>query len=112
MKLKVGNKNYDLNFGIGFVRELNKTYGLGANKGVTLGMGLMKALSGLRSYDPDSLSQVLYTGTWADAARPTQEAVDRMLDDENTDIEKLFDDVHAELAKANATKIALKNLRA
>lgn len=111
MKLKVGSKNYDLNFGIGFVRELDLRYGLGAN-GTSFGMGLTKALYGLRVYDPASLSDVLYTATHADAVRPDPKAVDRMLEDDNTDIEKLFDDVATELSKANAVKLAVKNLKA
>ena len=44
--------------------------------------------------------------------RPTQEAIDHVLEDDNTDIEKLFDGVMNELATANATKIAVKNLQA
>ena len=111
MKLKVGSKNYDLNFGIGFVRNLDKYYGVSV-QGMSFGMGLTQALSVLRVYDPDCLSEVLYIATWSDASRPTQEAFDRVLEDDNTDIEKLFDDVVKELATANATKIAVKNLQA
>lgn len=111
MKLKVGSKNYDLNFGIGFVRNLDKYYGVSV-QGMSFGMGLTKSLSGLRVYDPACLSEVLYIATWADATRPTQEAIDRVLEDDNTDIEKLFDGVMKELATANATKIAVKNLQA
>ena len=111
MKLKVGSKNYDLNFGVGFVRNLDNYYGMSV-QGMSFGMGLTKALSGLRVYDPASLSEVLYIATWADATRPTQEAIDRVLEDDNTDIEKLFDGVMNELATANATKIAVKNLQA
>lgn len=111
MKIKVGNKNYELNFGIGFVRELDQRNGVGA-KGVKFGMGLTKTLYGMRVYDPACLSDILYSATWADSTRPMPQAVDRMLESENTDIEKLFDDVTAELSKANAVKLAVKNMKA
>ena len=55
MKLKVGRKNYDLNFGIGFDRNLDKYYGVSV-KGMSLGLGLTKSLSCLRVYDPACLS--------------------------------------------------------
>lgn len=111
MKINVGNKNYDLNFGVGFVRELDQRNGVGA-KGVKFGMGLTKTLYGMRVYDPACLSDILYSATWADKTRPAPEAVDRMLELEDTDIEKLFDDVTAELDKANSIKLAVKNMRA
>ena len=67
-----------------------------------------KALPALNAYDPAVLSEVIQC-----AAEPSVSLakVDGLIDDPETDIEKLFTDVLKELSEANAVKLAAKKLK-
>lgn len=119
MQITIGKKTYNLNFGVRFVRELDKIAGVKVNtQGVTqsFGMGLTVSMPSLRQYDPATLSDVLYCATWDNKQRPSQNAIDDYIDNDDTDIIKLFDDVTAEMNKANAIKAVMskmpKNIKA
>lgn len=115
MQVTIGKKDYSLNFGVHFVREIDKLVGVEMSIQGTkqsLGFGLTKAVLGLKSYDSAMLSTIIYAAAWDNKKRPSQTEVDNFLDNPDTDIEKLFDDVTAEMMKANAVKVATKNLKA
>lgn len=108
MELTINGKKYQLNFGVGFVRDLDEKYGMSNQAGFSLGMALTKALPALKAYDPAVLSEVIQC-----AAEPSVSLakVDGLIDDPETDIEKLFTDVLKELSEANAVKLAAKKFR-
>jgi hypothetical protein len=110
MELTINDKKYTANFGVRFVRELDKSAGLNV-QGASFGMGLSKALVGLKSYDPATLSDVLYFGMLSTGGHPTQVQLDKWLDND-ADVEKLFDEVIKELNESNSVKVAAKNLKA
>ncbi|MDY3702780.1 MAG: tail assembly chaperone [Limosilactobacillus coleohominis] len=110
MELTINDKKYTANFGVRFVRELDKSAGLNV-QGASFGMGLSKALVGLKSYDPATLSDVLYFGMLSTGSHPTQVQLDKWLDND-ADVEKLFDEVIKELNESNSVKVAAKNLKA
>lgn len=109
MEVTIKGKKYQLNFGVGFVRNLDHFYGLSNKSGFNLGMGLTKTIPALKGYDPAALAEVIQC-----AAEPavTLSDVDSLIDNPKTDIEKLFNDVQKELNEANAVKLAVKNLKA
>lgn len=109
MQLKINDKNVNLNFGVRFVRELDKVAGMTVN-GQSFGFGLTKSLPALQAYDPAVLSDVLYCAAWDNKVRPTQKAIDEFIDND-ADLEKVFDEVHAAIAKSNAVKVAAKNMK-
>lgn len=111
MQIKIGEKEYELNFGVKFVRLLDQTHGLSVN-GMQFGQGLTKMLYGLQAYDPACLADVIYAATWANKKRPTLVQIEAMIEDPETDIEKLFDNVIAEMNKSNAIKVASKKMKA
>lgn len=108
MELTINGKKYQLNFGVGFVRTLDEKYGMSNQAGFSLGMALTKALPALKSYDPAVLAEVIQC-----AAEPALSLakVDSLIDDPDTDVEKLFSDVLKELSEANAVKLAAKKLK-
>lgn len=119
MQIKIKNKNYNLNFGVRFVRELDKVAGMKIEQnGIeqSFGMGVTMSLPSLNQYDPATLSDVLYCAAWDNAKRPSQNAIDDFIDDPETDLSKLFDDVMKEMNEANAIKVVVsklpKNLKA
>lgn len=108
MELTINGKKYQFYFGVGFVRQLDQRYGMQNNAGFSLGMGLTKALPALELYDTATLAEVLEC-----AAEPSISLhdIDSYLDAPDTDIEKVFKDVSKDLSKANAVKLAAKNLK-
>ncbi|WP_314737070.1 tail assembly chaperone [Limosilactobacillus urinaemulieris] len=106
MQIKIGKKDINLNFGVRFVRELDKLKGMEVEvQGIKqkFGMGLTVVLPSLRQFDPATLSDVLYCASWDNKSRPTQKAIDDFIDND-ADLDKLFDEVLDELQKANAVK--------
>lgn len=108
MEITIKGKKYQLHFGVGFVRALDKHYGLSNNAGFSLGMGLTKAIPSLQIYDTAVLSEVIQC-----AAEPAVSLsdVDDYIDDPKTDIEKLFADVSKAMTESNAVRLSAKNLR-
>lgn len=112
MQVKINNKEVELKFGVKFVRELDKVAGLDVN-GASFGMGLTKSIPALNTADPAVLADVIYSAASTNKAfRPSQDDVDNFIDDYDSDLEKLFDDVTKEMSAANAIKVALKNAQA
>lgn len=111
MQIKIKNNEYNLNFGVRFVRELDKVAGVTLNQnGVkqSFGMGVTRNIIPLRQYDPATLATVLKCATWDNVKRPNQKEIDDFIDNPETDLEKLFDDVLAEMDQANAIKVVTK----
>lgn len=54
MKVTIDNKDYELNFGMGFVRALNKAQGMIVEQ-VNIGNAIEKTLPGLLARDPEML---------------------------------------------------------
>ncbi|GBG94648.1 hypothetical protein LFYK43_11070 [Ligilactobacillus salitolerans] len=112
MQVKINGKEIELKFGVKFTRELDKIAGLDV-QGASFGMGLTKTIPALNTADPAALSDVIYAATSTVLSfRPSQDDVDDFIDGYEGDLEKLFDDVIAEMGKANAIKVALKNAQA
>lgn len=108
MQLTINGKKVQLNFGVGFVRELDRFYGLSNQAGFNLGLGLTKAIPGLKSYDTSVLSEVIQC---ASEPNVSLAEVDTLIDNPKTDVEKLFDEVLKGLEEANAVKLAVKKLK-
>lgn len=79
MKITINGKEQELNFGVRFVRELDKVAGMEAG-GMSLGMGLTKSLPALNAYDPAVLSDVIYSATFRNSPRVGRNDVDDYLD--------------------------------
>ena len=103
MELTIENKTYDFRFGIGFVRYFDGKSSIEQN-GVQFGIGLETLIPNLLTGNTVTLSDCLFVANRTENPRVTQEQLDNYIDNENTDIDGLFDDVLKELKKSNATK--------
>lgn len=114
MIIEIKEKEYELKFGIKFVRELDKQHST-IHNGLRFGVGLDYILPLFFTGDVVTLSEILYTATCTEKKRPTHDEIDAFVE-EYEDLEKLFDEVADELKKQNATKkkaVAMeKNLQA
>lgn len=103
MTLNINDKEYEIYFGIAFVRALDEKYSTPGAGGAKFGIGLETYISKLFTGDAVALSEVLYAGTASEKTRPTQKLIDQYID-ECEDIDALFEEVFDELKKQNATK--------
>lgn len=106
MELTIQEKVYQFNFGMGFMREINKKHKQPVDgwANVEKSMGLVYSISSLFDNDIEELVEVLYAANIGQNPRVTKTLLDSYIDDENTDIDKLFEEVLDDLKHANATK--------
>ena len=90
-ELQINKSTYEFNFGMGFMREINKTIAVPVEniKGKTKDIGLQYKV--------------------AEMLERTE--LDKPIEDENTDIDALFDTVLGFLENANATKKTTRELK-
>lgn len=113
-EITVAGKVYPFHFGMGFMREINKKVGttIDGLPDVKKNMGLQYYVAGILDGDIEALVEVLDTANKGQKPRITRDLLDSYIDDPETDIEKLFDDVLDFLSNANATKKITQMLKA
>lgn len=106
MELTINGKVYEFNFGMGFLREVNKkaTVQVDGVKGAEKNLGLRMAVAGIVDGDVETLVDVLDLANKGRDPRATKTVLDSYIDDPDTDIDKLFEDVMDFLKKTNATR--------
>lgn len=109
MQLKINGSEYNLYFGVGFVRELDKKYFLTSMQGIKFGQGLDKGIPELLGQSHVTLSDMLHAATVSERQRPVQAEVDKYIDDLSVEeLEQLFDEVIEELKKQNIAGAKIK----
>lgn len=106
MELTIEGQVYQFNAGMGFVRKIEKKMQVpikGA-PGKMQDIGLSYMLGGIIDGDPDALVEVLDYMNEGQEPRITKNALDKYLEDEDTDIDALFEKVINFLSSANCTK--------
>lgn len=105
-ELTIDNNVYQFTFGMGFVREVNKMYQkpIDGIPGKNENVGLQMMVAGLYSRDAEYLVTVLEAANKTHNPRVTRMMLDNYIDEPNTDIDALFDEVMDFLRTANATK--------
>lgn len=106
MELTINGHVYEFNFGMRFLREVNKkaTAQVDGVKGAERNLGLRMAVAGIVDGDVESLVDVLDLANKGRDPRATKTVLDSYIDDPDTDIDKLFEDVMDFLKKTNATR--------
>ena len=106
--MEIKGTEYEVHFGIKFIRELDKKYDI-ERENMKFGACLEMIVPLLIGYDATKLSEVLYLSTCTEKKRPNQESVDEYVEN-HEDIEKLFEEVMDELKNSNATRLKVKDL--
>lgn len=77
--IEINGKEFELNFGIGFVNQLDEMYKSSGN-GIELGTGLQYAVIYLKDYNPAQLANMIFAATrFAKGPKPTVEAIEGWL---------------------------------
>ena len=111
-ELTINEKVYQFHFGMGFMREINKKVGVPVDglPDVKKNIGLQYMVAGVIDGDLEALVEVLEVANKGKTPRITRDQLDSFIDDENTDIESVFENVIDFLKSANATKKTMKTL--
>ena len=107
------NEVYQFNAGMGFVKEINKTVQIPVDgaPSVKQNAGVRYKIGQLLDGDVEALVDVLDVANKGQSLRATRTLLEKYIEDESTDIDKLFEDVLNFLSNANCTKKAVRELR-
>ena len=111
MELTINGQVYQFNFGMGFLREANKT--VTEKVGSTdqkKGTGATYMIAGIMDGDPEDLVNTLDLANKGQNPRVTRALLDSYIENPETDIDQLFEDTLDFLEKANATKKIVERL--
>ena len=113
MELTINGTVYEFNFGMGFLREINKRVQTPVDglKGVDKNIGLQFTVASIIDGDVEALVDALDIANKGMNPRLTRQALDAYIDDADTDIDGLFTMVIDFLSKANATKKTVASLQ-
>ena len=105
-EITIKGQVYNLNFGMGFLRAINKTVSIPVEgmPGIKKDIGLRYTVMKLYDGDIDTLESVIDLANKGQDTRVTRALLDEFIEDEETDIEAVFEMVMDFLYKANATK--------
>lgn len=105
-ELEMNGQVVNLNFGMGFLREINRTLSAPVNglNGVTQNIGLRYTVARLLDSDVEALVEVIDLANKGCEPRVTKSAIDLFIENEDTDIDEVFEKVLGFLEKANVTK--------
>ena len=112
-ELTIENEVYQFNAGMGFVKEINKTVQIPVDgaPSVKQNAGVRYKIGQLLDGDVEALVDVLDVANKGQNVRATRTLLEKYIEDESTDIDKLFEDVLDFLSNANCTKKAVRELR-
>ena len=111
-EITINGTVYKFKIVIGFVREVSSRRQVTLDSGMKEDVGLEYVIAKIQEGDIVALADVLNLGNkYAGEPRLTKSVIEGYLEDENTDIERLFDDVLFFFEKSNATKKKVKKIK-
>lgn len=112
-ELTINNVVYNFRFGMGFIRAINKTMStpIDGIPGERQNVGLRYKIGCLYDGDVEALVDVLDFANKTEKPRVTRDLLDSYIDDPDTDIDALFNEVLDFLRQNNATKKVVAELQ-
>ena len=111
-ELTINNEVYQLNFGMGFLREMNQKISVPVDgmPGVKKNVGLRYGIANVIDGDIETLEEVIDLANKGQKPRLTKKILDEHIENEDTDIDELFDTVVGFLKTANVTRKETKSI--
>ena len=110
MELQIKGQVYQFKFGFGFMREIDKQQIVKAPNGTQQNIGFQMAVGGILDGDAQALEDVLLLANKGQEPRLTADVLAEYIEDEETDVDALFDGVIDFLKKSNVSKKKTLNL--
>jgi hypothetical protein len=104
MQLTINDTDYNFRFGIGFVNKLDQK-NIITRENIKFGAGLELSVGKVLDQSVPELAEILLTANATEVPKLQKKDLYDYIDDENTDIEELFNEVTEELKNSNATKL-------
>ena len=113
MELTINGQVYQFNFGMGFLREANKTVSEKISNATDKrkDVGATYMIAGIIDGDPEDLVDVLDLANKGQTPRVTRALLDSYIENPDTNIDQLFEDTLDFLEKANVTKKIAERLK-
>ena len=113
MELTINGQVYQFNFGMGFLREANKTVSEKITNATDTkkDVGATYMIAGIMDGDPEDLVNALDLANKGQNPRVTKALLDSYIENPDTDIDQLFEDTMDFLERANATKNIVERLK-
>lgn len=112
-ELTINGQPYAFCFGMGFLKTINaKASAKVPNTNYSINTGLKFIMAQVIDRDLEALAEVLMTANAGMNPRLSQKEMYKWLEDEDTDIESVFDTVIDFFGKANVTKMMYRELTA
>lgn len=108
-ELTINGTTYEFNFGMGFIRQIDPKHTQKAN-GITQNIGLVVEMAKILEGDLTALYECLRMANKGFTPRLEQADFDKWVEDPDTDIEKVFEDVESFFANSNCCKMMYKRL--
>lgn len=111
-ELTINEEVYQLNFGMGFLREMNQKISVPVDgmPGVKKNVGLRYGIANVIDGDIEMLEEVIDIANKGQKPRVTKKILDEYIEDESTDVDELFDTVVGFLKTANVTRKETKSI--
>lgn len=109
-ELTIKDKVYPFRFGLGFVREIDKTKQENVD-GNKVDVGLSYAVAGLLDESPIDVVEILVIANKTETPRVTRALLDEYIEDEGTDLEGLCKEILGFFETGNATKKATEKTK-
>ncbi|MBG9366558.1 tail assembly chaperone [Streptococcus sp. NLN64] len=106
-QIEINGKSFDLHYGIGFIREMDKRHEVNGN-GVSFGMGIQAAVIYLQDYNPVILADIIQAATITLRNRPSISEIELWIEEQGDNLEQAFDDFLSDLKTAPMTKLKVK----
>ena len=113
MKLKINGQEYQLEFGMKFINELDKRYSVNY-QGFQFGMGVNMAFMYLNQYNPTVIQNIIAAAIAHEKNRPTESEIEEAIVQyaiENDGLDKLFEQLQEELGKSPLLKATIKRFQ-
>ncbi|MCL2865623.1 MAG: tail assembly chaperone [Lachnospiraceae bacterium] len=112
-ELTMNGQVYQFHFGIGFLKEINKKISTAVPDAPSIkkNIGLRYYIASIFDGDIEALTEVLFVANKGQNPRLTMAAVEAHLEDDDTDIDKVFEDVMGFLEHSNVTKKTMKTIK-
>lgn len=112
-ELEIKGTMYPFNFGMGFLREVNKKISIPVDgvPGVKQNVGLRHIIGRLMDGDMEAMVEVLSAANFKQEPRITGDQLDAFIDDPDTNIDELFDKVQDFLLQSNATRKTMQEMK-
>lgn len=109
---EIGGKMYDFKFGIGFVRDIDKTKTVKADDGSVQKLGLTYAIAGLMDGDFEKLIDCLmYGNKYSDGEKLDRRQIEEWLESDDVSLEQECRDLLDFFESANFTSRKTRDLR-